>query len=131
MERKLKKILFVDDDEDIHLIVQLSFSRFTEVELRSALSGEEAIKIALEFNPDLILLDVMMPKMDGVATLQGIKLLPSIAKTPIIFLTARAQQNEIEEYLSYGVLDIITKPFNPLTLGGIVEEIWKKHLKEA
>lgn len=131
MEPELKKILFVDDDEDIHLIVKLSLRRIPGYELRTALSGEEAIKIAEEFNPDLILLDLMMPKMDGVATFQAIKQLPSIAKTPVVFLTARTQQSEIEEYLSLGILDVIAKPFDPMTLGELVQQIWTKHFKEA
>jgi len=129
MEQELKKILFVDDDEDIHFIVKLSLKRLPGVELQFAQSGEEAIKIALEFKPDLILLDVMMPNMDGITTLQGIKLMPSIAKTPVVFLTARAQQTEIKEYLNYGILDVIVKPFDPMTLGNLVEQIWSKHCK--
>lgn len=131
MEHELKKILFVDDDNDIHIIVKLCLRRLPGVEFRSALSGEEAIKIALDFNPDLILLDVMMPKMDGIATLKALKLLPSIEKTPVVFLTARAQHDEIEEYLSYGILDVIVKPFDPMKLGDLVQQIWSKHCKET
>jgi CheY-like chemotaxis protein len=131
MEHELKKILFVDDDEDVHLIIGFSLKQIPGVELRSATSGEEAIKIAMEFNPDLILLDVMMPKMDGIATLQAIKLLPSLAKIPVIFLTARAQHNEVEEYLKYGILDVIVKPFNPMTFGELVQQIWTKLHTEA
>ncbi len=115
MSKELKKILFVDDDEDIHLIVKLSLHEIPNLEFRSAYSGEDAIKIAMEFLPDLILLDVMMPKMDGFATLQAIRLMPTLLNIPIIFLTARVQKAEIETYLKLGVLDVITKPFDPAT----------------
>lgn len=124
MTKELKKILFVDDDPDIHFIVKICLKEIPGVELRSATSGEEAIEIAMKFLPDLIILDVMMPKMDGIATLQAIRLLPSIAKTPVIFLTAKAQKNEVEDYFNYGILDVIIKPFDALSLAGKIQEIW-------
>ena len=87
---------------------------------------EEAVKIALEFQPDLMLLDVMMPKMDGIATLQAIKLLPSLVNTPVIFITARSQKDEIESYRKQGVLDVITKPFDPSTFAQNLIKICSK-----
>lgn len=130
MENELHKLLFVDDDSDIHLIVKYSLRDLQNVEIRWAFSGEEAIKIALEFEPDLILLDVMMPGMDGVATLDALRLLPKLAKTPIAFLTAKAQSNEVEEYYKHGIVDVILKPFDPTQLTSIVQQIWNKHQKE-
>lgn len=131
MEQKLKKILFVDDDEDIHFIVKLCLTEMPGIELRSAISGEEAIKIAMEFNPDLILLDVMMPKMDGIATFKVLKQLPGLAQTPVIFLTANAQSDTLEKYRGYGILDVIVKPFDPMSFQDLIKQIWTKHLKEA
>jgi two-component system OmpR family response regulator len=128
MRQELKKILFVDDDEDIHFIVKLCLRDIPGVEFRSAFSGEEALKIAMDFKPDLILLDVMMPKMDGIATLKAIKLLPTLAMTPVVFLTAKVQKNEVEEYLKSGILDVIVKPFDPSTLAQLLQQIWNKHL---
>lgn len=81
----------------------------------------------MEFQPDLILLDIMMPKMDGIATLQAIKLLPSFVDVPVVFLTARAQKSEIKEYFKYGVIDVIVKPFDPISLPQIIQQIWEKH----
>ncbi len=122
----VQKILFVDDDPDIHLIVKMSLQAIPKLELQSAYSGEEAIKVVMEFQPDLILLDVMMPKMDGIATLQAIKLIPSVSHIPVIFLTAKAQKSEVEEYFKYGIIDVIVKPFDPTSLPQIIQKIWEK-----
>lgn len=126
MSNGLKKILFIDDDEDIHLIVKLCFRDIAGLEFRSATSGEEGIRIAMDFLPDLILLDVMMPKMDGIATLQALKLLPKLSKTPVVFFTAKAQKAELEQYFKSGVEDVIVKPFDPMTLSKTVQAIWEK-----
>lgn len=128
MNKELKKILFIDDDEDIHFILKLSLQDLSGVEVCSALSGEEGIKIAEKFHPDLILLDVMMPHMNGFATLQAMKLLPGLAHIPIVFLTAKAQKKEIEEYFKCGVADVIIKPFDPIQLPNQIIQIWKKLL---
>jgi two-component system OmpR family response regulator len=126
MKKMVQKILFVDDDPDIHLIVKMSLQAIPKLELQSAYSGEEAIKVVMEFQPDLILLDVMMPKMDGIATLQAIKLIPSVSHIPVIFLTAKAQKSEVEEYFKYGIIDVIVKPFDPTSLPQIIQKIWEK-----
>lgn len=126
MANELKKILFIDDDEDIHVIVNMCLRDIPNIELQSAYGGEEGIKTAMEFHPDLILLDVMMPKMDGIATLNALKLIPSLAKTPVIFLTAKAQKDEIADYYKYGIIDVIIKPFDPSTLAATIIKIWEK-----
>lgn len=126
MTRELRKILFVDDDEDVHFIVSLSLREIPNLELRDATSGDEAIRIALEFKPDLILLDVMMPGMDGIAVLKAIRLLPTIASTPIAFLTAKAQKNEINGYRDYDIIDVFMKPFNPTTFSQEILRAWEK-----
>lgn len=128
MNPQLKKILFVDDDEGVHLIVKICLREIPNVKFRSVFSGEEAIKIAMDFQPDLILLDVMMPNMDGISTLKTLRLLPSLANTPVIFLTAKAQKSEIEEYFKYGVLDVIVKPFDPNTMAKSVVKAWEKYV---
>jgi two-component system, OmpR family, response regulator len=128
VSQQLKKILFVDDDDDIHLIVKVCLRDIPNIELRSAYSGEEAIKIAMDFKPDLILLDVMMPSMDGIATLKALRLLPSLTQTPVVFLTAKALKNEVEEYFKYGILDVISKPFDANTFVKNIVEIWDKYV---
>lgn len=127
MVKDLKKILFVDDDQDIHFIVKICLQEIPHVEVRGATSGEEAIKTAMEFNPDLILLDVMMPKMDGLATLKTLRLMPSFAETPVVFITAKAQKNEVDEYFKQGVVDVIVKPFDPIKLAQDVQNIWSRY----
>ena len=130
MGKALSKILFADDDPDIHLILNISLQAIPNVEIKSALSGEEAVKIAMEFLPDLILLDVMMPKMDGIVTLKTLRLLPTFSKTPVIFLTAKSQKNEVEEYLKLGILDVVIKPFDPIKLPTTLLELWEKYQRK-
>jgi CheY-like chemotaxis protein len=126
-QKKLTKILIVDDDEDILTISRYSLSINPDLEIRCVNSGEEALKTALEMHPDLILLDLMMPSMDGTATMRAIKLIPSIAQIPIAFFTARTGAKEVESFLKLGVVDVITKPFDPMELPNIVQKIWEKH----
>lgn len=123
----LKKILFVDDDKDILTIVKFCVEERKDLEAFFVYSGEEAVRQALILKPDLIVLDVMMPRMDGVATLKALRMLPGLNETPVIFLTAKAQKSEIEEYKKLGIIDVITKPFDPLTVIDQVETIWKNH----
>lgn len=126
MGRELRKILFVDDDQDVHMIVKLCLREIPNLEFRSAFSGQEAISISQEFLPDLILLDVMMPKMDGIETLRALKQIPSLKNTAVVFLTAKAVRSEVENFLKYGVVEVITKPFDALTLSKEVLEIWNR-----
>ena len=94
--------------------------------MKSCTSGKEALQIIPEFQPDLILLDVMMPEMDGLTTLKAIKQLPGFNSIPVIFLTAKVQQNEVQEYFKYEILDVIIKPFDPTTLCSNIEKSWGK-----
>lgn len=112
------KILQVEDEPDIREITALSFDLDTDVQLRAASSGVEALDVlAGGFVPDVILLDVMMPQLDGPSTLTRIRALPGHADTPVIFLTARTQASERSRYLALGAIGVITKPFDPMTLG--------------
>lgn len=122
----LKKIIFVDDDNDILTIAKYSLEE-SDKTIKYINSGEEAIQEALIFNPDLILLDVMMPKMDGISTLNAIRLLPSLSKTPVVFITAKVQKEEIANYSKLGILDIIIKPFDPITLASTIQKIWDSY----
>lgn len=123
----LKKMIITDDDEDILTITQFSLEDIPEVEIKYCHSGQETIQEALTFQPDLILLDVMMPNMDGLATLAALKLLPSLSQIPVIFLTARARKEEVEDYKKRGAIDIILKPFDPLLLSETIRQIWETY----
>jgi CheY-like chemotaxis protein len=128
MNKPLNKLLVVDDDDDILSITRASLQSLKGVEVKYVSSGKAAIQEALLFQPDLILLDVMMPKMDGMATLTTLRKTTATAHIPVIFFTAKVQREEITSYLQAGAIDVITKPFNPLTLGTTILEIWEKCL---
>jgi CheY-like chemotaxis protein len=110
------KILVVDDDEDVRTITRLSLTTVGGMAVVEAASGRAAIETALQERPDLILLDVMMPGMDGVETLAAIRSYAAIANTPIVFLTAKALQSEVERLMRFNVAAVFIKPFDPMTL---------------
>jgi CheY-like chemotaxis protein len=110
------RVLHVDDDADIREVVAVSLGLDPDFVTRSCASGQEALAVAPEWSPDLILLDVMMPGMDGPATLALLSKNARTARIPVVFMTARAQSREIDLFRSYGVAGVIAKPFDPLTL---------------
>ena len=121
--QEVKRILFVEDEPDIQTIVQIALESIGGFTVEACDSGAQAIDKAADFSPDLILLDVMMPDMDGPVTLKALRELPATASTPIIFMTAKAQPWEIQRFRSLGALDVITKPFDPMTLSDQVAAI--------
>ena len=117
------KILIVDDDADIRRIVRLGLTRVGRMDVVEAESGSDGARIAVEERPDAILLDVMMPLMDGPATLVLLRENPETAEIPVIFLTAKALTPEVRGLMETGVAGVLTKPFDPLTLADEVREI--------
>jgi DNA-binding response OmpR family regulator len=109
------KILVIDDDADIRSIARLSLSRLGGMEVIEAASGDEGVRRAREETPDVILLDLMMPTMDGLDTLAALRAQPATALTPVIFLTARAGE-EAERLRALGAAGVLIKPFDPRTL---------------
>ncbi len=110
-------ILHVDDDANIRALTELSFALSGGGEVRSAASGAEALALlAAGLRPDLILLDVMMPDMDGPAVLAGVRELPDHRDTPIIFMTAQTQDHERAGLMALGAAGVVIKPFDPMTL---------------
>jgi CheY-like chemotaxis protein len=114
------RILHVDDEPDIREIVDMSLGLNPEFEVRACASGAEAIAAAAEWSPLVILLDVMMPGMDGPATLANLRKNPQTANIPVLFMTARAQTREVEQIISLGAQGVISKPFDPMTLAFVV-----------
>jgi CheY-like chemotaxis protein len=110
------RILHIDDDADIREIVQFSLALDPGLTPRSCASGGDALAIAAEWAPDLILCDVMMPGMDGPTTLARLRENPKTAKTPIVFMTARAGLDELGHLMSLGATAVFTKPFDPMKL---------------
>jgi two-component system, OmpR family, response regulator len=117
MNRQLS-ILYVDDEPDIREVAAIAFGLDDGVTVRTAASGREALEALGEtdYRPDVILLDVMMPQLDGPGTLSEIRKLAGHDKTPVIFITARAQANELAGFLKLGAIGVITKPFDPMML---------------
>lgn len=110
-------ILHVDDDANIRALTELSFTLSGGGEVRSAASGAEALALlAAGLRPDLILLDVMMPEMDGPAVLARVRQLPDQRDTPIIFMTAQTQDHERAALMALGAAGVVIKPFDPMTL---------------
>lgn len=119
---KLIKLMYVEDDPDIRAIAELALED-EGFELTLCSSGEEALEVALKLKPDLIILDVMMPGLDGPATLIKLREFSHLKETPTIFMTARIQPAEILEYKAMGALDVIGKPFDVMTLADQIHHI--------
>lgn len=123
---ELKRILHVEDDRSIQAVAKLALETLGGFEVLSCLSGQEALDQVQGFNPDFILLDVMMPGMDGPATLSKLRALVDIEQVPVAFMTAKVQPQEIEQYRQLGAREVIVKPFDPMTLAAQVRSIWSR-----
>jgi len=122
----LKHILYVEDEPDIQAVAKIALEMVGGFTVKICASGEEALREAVAFAPDMILLDVMMPGMDGPSSLAGLRALPELATVPIAFMTAKVQPAEVAHLKSLGALDVIPKPFDPMTLATQVRAIWEK-----
>ena len=122
--KHLSRVLFIEDEADIRQFAKMALERIGGLEVLACASAEEALKSATQFHPDLVLLDVMMPEMDGPATLKQLRLLPELEKTPVVFMTAKVQPGEIAHLKSLGALEVIAKPFDPMLLASRLAEIW-------
>ena len=114
------RVLHVDDEPDIREVVELSLGLDPEFTVRSCSSGGDAVVAAADWSPDLILLDVMMPDMDGPTTLARLRESPNTNAIPVVFMTARAQPRELKHFRDLGAVGVIPKPFDPLTLAASV-----------
>lgn len=121
---ELNKILYVEDEPDIQAVASIALSDVGGFTLEICSSGKSALEKAVAFKPDLLLLDVMMPEMDGPATLEALRRLPETAQTPAIFMTAKVQTHEVEHFKSLGAIQVVAKPFDPMTLAQTLRDIW-------
>ncbi len=112
----IKNVLLVEDDPDIQVVARMSLKMSGIANITVVNNGEECLAKVGQVKPDLILLDVMMPKMDGYETCRRLKADPATQAIPVIFLTAKAQQFEISHGLGLGAAGYLIKPFNPSTL---------------
>lgn len=121
----LQSILYVEDNPNIRILAKLALERLGGFSMHICESGAEALA-AVEAGaaPDLLLLDVMLPGMDGPTILERLRRLPQTAQTPVIFMTAKAQGSEIAHFMSLGALGVITKPFQPTLLAQEIRKLW-------
>ncbi len=126
MSMTLQRILYVEDEPDIQAVARLALEHLGGFTVEVCSSGHEALEKILAFKPDLILLDVMMPGMDGPTTLRALRETAEGKDKPVVFMTAKVQPQEVEQYLKLGALDVIPKPFDPMTLADKVRAIWDR-----
>jgi CheY-like chemotaxis protein len=125
-ERALKKICYVEDDEDIQRIVRLSLERVGKMTVHIVGDPNTAIDAMKAFGPDLVLLDWMMPGMDGPTLFRAMKQRPETSALPVVFITAKASQTELDELARLGAAGAISKPFSPKDLPDQLRAIWEK-----
>jgi CheY-like chemotaxis protein len=117
------KVLYVDDEEDIREVAALALELDPDLDVKTEPSGAAALKTAAEWRPDVILLDVMMPHMDGPTTLAQLRSRDATKQIPVIFITARAQPREIQDLKARGAVHVMTKPFDPMDLAPAVRRL--------
>jgi len=122
---ELKKILYAEDEPDIQAVAKLALETIGGFEIMLCDSGLDALKVVDDFAPDLILLDVMMPGLDGPETLGKLREMQEQKDTPVIFLTAKVMASEVARFKEAGAIDVIAKPFDPMTLTDQVRTAWE------
>lgn len=121
---ELKTILHVDDDEDIIEITRMALQLVDTFEVHQCASGDEALKVIDSVRPDLLLLDVMMPGMTGPELWDHLRARPQTAGIPVVFMTAKAEARISDDLMERGALQVVTKPFDPMTLGAQIRAAW-------
>jgi CheY-like chemotaxis protein len=119
----LSKVLMVDDDPGIRLVAGISLTKVGKFKALLVESGRKALQVASEFDPDVILLDVMMPGLDGLTTFSLLRQEAHLADVPIIFITAKVQKQEMKSYFDIGAAGVLLKPFDPVTLPQQIESM--------
>jgi two-component system OmpR family response regulator len=122
----LNRICYVEDDEDIQRIVRMTLERVGNMTVEVVGDPTLAIEAMTAFRPDLVMLDWMMPKMDGPTLFRQMKLRPETRSLPVVFITAKAAQQDLDELLALGAVGAISKPFSPKDLPGQLRAIWAK-----
>ncbi len=118
-------LMYVEDEPDIRTITRLTLENVGGHSVIEACSGVEALELLETETPDLILLDVMMPSMNGPETLKKIREMETAREIPVIFMTAKVQAREIEEYMQMGAIGVIAKPFEPMSLCRTITDLWQ------
>lgn len=124
--KELAKILYVDDEADIRTVAKLALERVGGFEVKTEGSAEKALQRLNDWLPDLMLLDVMMPGMDGPELFSTLQVHERFKDLPVVLMTAKAQPEEVDAYRELGVLDVVSKPFDPFTLTTQLQTIWAR-----
>lgn len=127
----LRFILYVEDDLHVRTTAKLVLEVIGNFKVRECSSGRQALAAAADFQPDLILLDVMMPELDGLATLKALRQLPHLANTPAVFVTGLTMPEDLARYVGVGAIGVIAKPLVPLRLADQVHQMWDQRLLPA
>lgn len=122
----LRRVLVVDDEPDIRTVVRLALETVGGYSVCTCASAAEALERLEDFGPDIVLLDVMLPDMEGPVALERLREQPAGETVPVVFLTARVQSEAVEALYRAGAADVIQKPFDPMLLAGEVEEAWSR-----
>jgi len=125
-DRPLNRICYVEDDEDIQRIVRMSLERLGKMTVHIVGDPTMAIEAINQFKPDLVMLDWMMPKLDGPALFKQMQARPDTQALPVVFITAKASQRDLDTLMKLGAAATISKPFSPKDLPDQLREIWKK-----
>jgi CheY-like chemotaxis protein len=125
-DRPLQRICYVEDDEDIQRIVRMSLERIGKMTVELVSDPLVAVAAITAFKPDLVMLDWMMPGMDGPTLFRKMKQLPEVSALPVVFITAKAAQRDMDELLALGAAGAISKPFSPKDLPEQLRSIWAK-----
>ena len=128
ISKDIRSVLYVEDDLHVRTTAKLVLEVIGKVEVRDCGSGREALLAAHNFRPDLILMDLMMPELDGMATLQMLRRVPHLADTPVVFVTAHTETEDIARYMEGGALGVIAKPLIPLRLCDQLRALWEYRL---
>lgn len=121
---ELRKILYAEDEPDVQTVVELTVQAMSDYEIKICENGKKLLENVDSYKPDLILLDVMMPEMDGPTTFKNLQANDATKSIPVIFMTAKAQVHEVEVFKESGALGVITKPFDPMNLCDEITQIW-------
>ena len=126
--KSLRKILIVDDDDDVRTIASMALELTGGFIVENASSGRDAIAKSISFHPDIILLDFVMPGMDGPETLRSFQSDSKLSHIPVVFMTGKVEQEDVARCLSLGACSVISKPFEAMLLAGQLQDIWKANL---
>lgn len=120
----LQRILCAEDDPDIRTVIELALVRVGGFDVRICPHGGEVQAAAREFHPQLVVLDVMMPVLDGPGALKALRADPEFAALPVVFMTAKALRHEVQALLDLGAQEVVVKPFDPMALSGVLRTVW-------